>query len=70
MEISRASRVVPVVKNLLANAGDTSDAGSIPGLEDPLEEGMAIHSVFLPGENPMDRGMWWATVHRFAKSHT
>ena len=59
-----------MVKNLLANAGDTSDAGSIPGLEDPLEEGMAIYSVFLPGENPMDRGMWQATVHRFAKSRT
>ena len=25
------------------------------GWEDPLEEGM---------ENPMDRGAWWATVHR------
>ena len=22
------------------------------GWEDPLEEGMAIHSVFLPGESP------------------
>ena len=24
--------------------------------------------VFLPGESPMDRGVWWATVHRVAKS--
>ena len=24
--------------------------GSIPGREDPLEKGMATHSVFLPGE--------------------
>ena len=47
MEISRASQVEPGVKNLLANAGDTSDAGSLPGLEDPLEEGMAIHSSIL-----------------------
>ena len=35
--------------------------------EDPLEEGMAIHSIILL-ENPMDRGAWWATVHRVAKS--
>ena len=24
--------------------------------------------VFLPEKNPMDRGAWWATVHRLAKS--
>ena len=33
-----------VVKNLLANAGDT---GSIPGLEEPLEEEMTTHSSIL-----------------------
>ena len=33
--------MAPVVKNMLANAGDM---GSIPGMEDPLEEGMATHS--------------------------
>ena len=27
----KASQVVLVIKNLLANAGDTRDAGSIPG---------------------------------------
>ena len=26
--------------------------GSVPGLEDPLEKGMATHSVFLPGVAP------------------
>ena len=39
-----ASQIVLVVKNLPAKVGDTKDVGSIPGLEDPLEEGMAIHS--------------------------
>ena len=29
------------MKNLPTNAGDVSDAGLIPELEDPLEEGMA-----------------------------
>ena len=35
--------------------------------EDPLEKGMATTPVFLPEES-MDRGAWWATVHRVAKS--
>ena len=34
----------PVVKNPAASAGDT---GSIPGGEEPLEEGMATHSRIL-----------------------
>ena len=34
-----------MVKNLPANARDIRDAGSIPGSGDPLEEGMATHSV-------------------------
>ena len=33
-----------VVRNLPADAGDTEAVGSIPGLEDPLEEGMSTHS--------------------------
>ena len=56
-----------VIKNLPANAGD---AGSIPGLgsspggrnDNPLQ-----YSCL---ENPMDRGPWWAMVHRVAESDT
>ena len=33
----------------------------------PLEKGMATHSCL---ENSMDRGAWWATVYRVAKSWT
>ena len=40
------------------------------GWEDPLEEGMATHSSILTWKIPMDRGTWWATVHRVAKSQT
>ena len=29
---------------------------------------MAPTPGFLPGESPQDRGAWWATVHRVAKS--
>ena len=36
-----------VVKNMPATAGEIKDVGSIPGLEDPLEEGMATHSGIL-----------------------
>jgi len=38
------------VKNLPANAGDESKAGSIPTSGDPLEEGMATHSSILAWE--------------------
>ena len=54
-----------VVKNPPANAGDT---GLIPGLGEPLEEGMATHSSILAWRIPMDRGTWQATVHRVAES--
>ena len=39
-----ASQVAPVVKNPLANAGDTRDLGWSLGQEDPLEKEMATHS--------------------------
>ena len=40
------------------------------GWEDPLEKGMATHSSNVAWRIPMDRGAWWATVHRVAKSRT
>ena len=46
---TREAQVVLVLKNLPANAGDV---GSIPGLEDPLEEGMATHSNILAWRIP------------------
>ena len=41
-----------------------------PGWEDPLEEGVATHSIILAWRIPMDRGAWLATVHGVAKSQT
>ena len=38
------------------------------GQEDPLE-GTATHQYSYL-ENPMDRGAWWATIHRVTKSQT
>ena len=64
------SQVALVVKNPPANAGNIRDTGSIAESEDPLEEGMEIHSSILALENSMVRGVWWATVHRITKSWT
>ena len=36
------------------------------GQEDPLKEEMAMLSNILAQRMPMDRGAWWATVHRVA----
>ena len=37
------------------------------GQEGLLEEGMATHSNILTWKDPMDRGVWWATVHGITK---
>ena len=59
-----ASQVVgSVVKNLPASAGNTEDIGSVPGSgRSPGGNGNLLQYSCL--ENPMDRGAWWATVHR------
>ena len=41
-----------MVKNPTANARDTRYASLSPGLEDPLEKGMATHSCVLAWEIP------------------
>ena len=55
----RASQVAQMVKSLPAM--QETHVRSL-GWEDPLEKGMATHSSICL-ENPMDRGVWWATVH-------
>ena len=37
------------------------------GWDNPLEDGMATHSSILAWRIPMDRGAWWATIHRVAE---
>ena len=44
--------------------------GLIPGWEDPMEKGMAIHSSILAWRILMDRVAYWATVHGVARSQT
>ena len=38
--------------------------------EDPMVEGTGNLLQYSCLENPMDRGAWWAVVHRVAKSQT
>ena len=57
----------PVVENQPANAGDVRDVGSIPGSEDPLEEGMATHSSILVWRIPWTEepgGLWSMGLQR------
>ena len=54
-------------KESACNAGDL---GLIPGMGRSLGEGNGIPLQYSCLENPMDRGAWWATVHRVTKSWT
>ena len=57
-----------VVKNLPANAGDSGNEGSIPGLGRSSGEGHGHPLWYSCLENPTDREGWRATVHGVTKS--
>ena len=57
-------------KNLPANAGDTGDAGSIPGLGRSPGGGNGNSLQYSRLENAMDRGAWQAAVYKVTKSKT
>ena len=59
-----------VIKNLPANAGDTGDAGLIPGWRRFPGGGHGNPLQYSCLENPMVRGAWQALVHGVAKSQT
>ena len=63
-----ASQILLVVKNLLANAGDSRDAGLIPGLRRSPRRGHVKPLQYSCLENPRDREAWWATVHGITKN--
>ena len=75
---SHSTRLLPARWNLPAllqllkpkpgvNAGDVS---SIPGSGRSPGEGQGNPLQYFCLENPMDRGVWLATVHKVAKSRT
>ena len=61
-------QVALVVRYLPVNA-DVRDTGLIPGFKIPWRRAWQ-HTPVLLLENPMDRGAWWATVHRVTESRT
>ena len=50
------------------NSGDTGDAGSIPGSGRSPRAGNGNPFQYSCLGNPTDRGAWWTTVQRIAKS--
>ena len=62
--------MVLMVKNLSANTGDIRDAVSILGLGRSPGGGHGNPFQCSCLVNPMNRGVWWATVHRVAESWT
>ena len=52
------------------NAEDTGDVYLIPGLGRSTGEENGNPPLYSCLKNPMDRGAWWATVQRVARSCT
>ena len=58
------------VKNPHVSTGDTRDMCLVPGSVQPPGGGKGNPLQYSCLKNPMDRGAWWATVQRVAKSQT
>ena len=52
------------------NAGDLRDTGSIPGSRRSPGGEHGNRLQYSCQGNPMDRGVWWAMVHKIAKNRT
>jgi len=59
-----------VVKNVPANAGDVRDKDSVPGWGRSPGGEHDIPLQYSCLENPLDRGVCQATVHRVTKNQT
>ena len=59
-----------LVKNPPADAGDLREAGSLSGSGRSPGEGNGNLLQYSCLENPVDRGVWWATAYGVAKSRT
>ena len=67
---NRTSQVALVVNNPSTSAEDIRDMGLISGSGRVPGGGQGNPFQYSCLENPMDRGAWWATVHRVAESDT
>ena len=68
--ISKSRFEVLVVRNLPANAGDVKETDSSPGLGRSPGGGNGNSLQYSCLENPMDRGVWRATVQSGTESDT
>ena len=68
--VLQPSQVALEVKNSPANEGDIRDVGLTPGSGSSPRGGHGNPLQYSYMENPMDRGVWQATVHRDAQSGT
>ena len=59
-----------MVNNSPANVGDIRDLGSVPELGKSPGGGHGSSLQYSCLENPMDGGVWQATVHGVTKSQT
>ena len=64
--LSQASQVVLVGENTPANTGDIRNVTWIPELERSPRGRYGSPLQYSCLENPMDRGVWQAAVHRVA----
>ena len=65
-----AFQVTLTVKNPPNNTGDIRDVDSISGFGKILGRGHINPLQYYCLEYPMDRGAWWATVHRVSENQT
>ena len=59
-----------VGEKFTCSAGDAGDKGSIPRSGRAARGGHGNLLQYSCLENPMDKGAWWAAVHRVTKSWT
>ena len=69
-EIDGASLMAQWAKESSCNIGEAGNVGLIPGSGRFLGGGYGNPLQYSHLEKPMDRGAWWTTVHRVAKSQT
>ena len=62
-------QVALLVKSPPARAGDTRDADLVLWSGRSPGEGNSNPLQYSCLENPMDRGAWWASVHRVSESN-
>ena len=65
-----ASQVALVVQNPPANVGDVKDVGLIPWSGRSPEGGHSNPFQYSCLKNPIDRGVWQATVHGVTTNQT